>query len=75
MRASIIAWSTFSGLLLAFFVAALLIGVVATVASIFPESVGRAVARWRAVGLVIALVVLPILGAVAGFLEGRLKAE
>ena len=75
MRASIIAWSTFSGVLLALFVAVLLIGVVATIAAIFPESAGRFVARWRAVGLVMALVVLPLLGAVAGFLEGRLKAE
>ena len=75
MRASIIAWSTFSGLLLALFVAVFAIGVVTMIATLFPDTVGRVVARWRGIGLVAVLVVLPLLGAIAGFLEGKLKAE
>lgn len=75
MRASIIAWSTFSGFLLALFAAALTIAVVAMIAVLFPDSMGRLIARWRAIGLIVLLVVVPLLGAIAGFLEGRLKAE
>lgn len=75
MRGSIIAWSTFSGFLLALIAGALVLGVAAMVSVLLPDSVGRLIARWRAAGLVLVLVIIPLVGAIAGFLEGRLKAE
>lgn len=70
-RASILAWSTFSGALLGFFV-----GVAAATAlyAVSELVVDRwAISRARAILGVVCLVAPPIAGAVLGFLEGRLK--
>lgn len=70
-RGSILAWSTFSGALLGLFVgialATLLYAAAELVASRWPPG------RLRIAVGVLCLVLLPLAGAVLGFLEGRLK--
>ena len=71
MRAGILAWSTFSGILLGLF-AGIVLGTVALLAGeLLPAR--WELARVRAAVIVLCLVVLPLVGAVLGFLEGRLK--
>jgi hypothetical protein len=74
LRTSIVAWSTFSGVVLGLLAALLLVGVGTLVSSAMP-TVQRLLAR-RATTIVVALlVVLPLVGAVLGLLEGRLKTR
>lgn len=75
MRGSILLWSTFSGVLLGFFADALLIGVWLVLSSFIPGASNRAVARTLAVLGAVVFTLLPLIGAVLGFLEGRLKAS
>lgn len=70
-RGSILAWSTFSGALLGMFV-----GIAAATALYALSEVLAdrwAPGRLRVVVAVLCLVLLPLAGAVLGFLEGRLK--
>ena len=77
MRASILAWSAASGAAIGAIVALLLVGAgaIATAVLPLPESVAREIGR-RGVQLSIALIALGIaVGAVLGYLEGRMKTS
>lgn len=73
MRASILFWSTLSGVLLALFVALLLLGCGVLLHAVVPGAAARFLERWRSAAFVVLFVLLPLAGAIAGFLEGRLK--
>ena len=75
MRASILLWSVFSGVVLGVFVDALLIGAVLLASAVLPGAVGRLTSRWAASLGVIVLAGIPVVLGVFGFLEGRLKAK
>ena len=75
MRATILGWSTVSGLILGLFAGVLLFAVLVLggelASGVFPRLGGRS----RTVASVFAFVVLPLAGAVLGWLEGRLKLQ
>ena len=73
MRASILAWSAFSGLVLGLFCGVALLAAVLAGLELVAPGAARAMERWRPLLLALCLVVLPLLGAVLGYLEGRLK--
>ena len=77
MRTSILAWSAASGAVIGAVVALLLVGAGTVAAAVLPLPVGvaREIGR-RGVQLSIALIVLfTAVGAVLGYLEGRLKTH
>jgi hypothetical protein len=73
MRASILLWSTASGLILGLFIDATLLGVALLLSALVPSVTARLHHRWFAVLAVGLLTVVPFLLAVLGYLEGRLK--
>ena len=73
MRASILLWSTASGLILGLFIDATLIGVALLLSTLAPSIIVRLHQRWLAVVATAVLVIIPLLLAVLGYLEGRLK--
>lgn len=73
MRQGILLWSAFSGVVIGVVAGALLFGVGAIIVALLPASVPRPGARWLVVALVFLFGVLPAVGAVLGWLEGRLK--
>lgn len=73
MRSSILFWSSASSALLALMIALVLLGVGVLLHALLPHTVGRLLERWRGVAFFILFVVLPLFGALAGYLEGRLK--
>ena len=75
MRASILAWSTVSGVVLGVFVDALLIGVALLMGALVPGIAARLHQRWATVAGVVVLTAVPAAMALLGFLEGRLKAN
>lgn len=74
MRASILFWSVFSGVLLGLFVDALLVGIWLVLSSFLPGAKGGA-GRAILIPGVIVLTLMPVIGAVLGLLEGRLKTH
>ena len=77
MRASILAWSAVSGAVIGAIAALLLVGAGAIAAAVLPLPVGvaREIGR-RGVQASIALIVLfTAIGAVLGYLEGKLKSS
>lgn len=75
MRGSILLWSTFSGVLLGFFADALVVGAWLVLSSFVPGAANRGASRPLTAVAVVVLTLLPLIGAVLGFLEGRLKAS
>lgn len=75
MRTSILAWSAASGILLGAFVDVLLAAVVLIAARLLPEVATRWMQRLEPVAWAAALLVLPLIGAVLGYLEGQLKTR
>ena len=73
MRASILGWSTAGGALLGLLAGVVLFAAGVVVAVMLPAPAARALERMRTVGAVACFVVLPALGALLGYLEGRLK--
>jgi hypothetical protein len=76
-RASVIAWSTGAGLLLGVFIDALLVGVWLVVISILP-SIASLRAAWPRLTLAVfglLLAAIPLVAALLGFFEGRLKTS
>jgi hypothetical protein len=73
MRASILAWSAFSGLVLGLLCGVAVLAVLVAGLEVLAPGLARATERWRPTLLVVCLVVLPLAGAVLGWLEGRLK--
>ena len=74
MRASILMWSTASGLILGLFIDATLIGVALLLSAVIPGLTARVHARWFTIAAVVVLVLIPVLMGVLGYLEGELKA-
>ena len=74
MRASILLWSTASGIILGLFVDATLVGVTVLAGAVIPSLAERFHQRWIATSYVALLTLIPVTLAVLGFLEGRLKA-
>lgn len=72
MRAGILLWSTLSGALLGVFAGVFALGALALGASVLP-GLERLAERVRAVALLVLLVIVPIVGGVLGYLEGRAK--
>jgi hypothetical protein len=73
MRASILAWSAFSGLVLGLFCGVALLAAVLAGLELVAPGAARALERWRPALLALCLVVIPLVGALLGYLEGRLK--
>jgi hypothetical protein len=75
MRATILGWSTASGLILGLFVGLLLFAVLLLGGELSLGIIPRLGGRLRVVVSVLSFVVLPLAGAVLGWLEGRLKLQ
>jgi hypothetical protein len=73
MRASILFWSAASGLILGLFIDATLLGVALLLSALLPSVTGRLHQRWFTVLAVSVLAIIPIVLAVLGYLEGKLK--
>jgi len=73
VRASILLWSTASGLILGLFIDATLIGVALLLSAVAPGLSPRMQQRWFTVSAVVVLAVIPIVLAILGYLEGELK--
>lgn len=75
MRASIVWWSTISGMLLGLFIDATLIGVALLLSAVIPGGPGRFENRWITVAAIVVLVTVLVAMTVLGYLEGQLKAS
>jgi hypothetical protein len=73
MRASILLWSTASGMILGLFVDATLIGVALVLSAVVPGVSPRMHYRWLRISALAILALIPVLAAVLGYLEGQLK--
>jgi len=73
MRASILLWSTASGLILGLFIDATLIGVALLLSAVVPGVSVRLHYKWLKVGALLVLAGIPLLMAVLEYLEGQLK--
>jgi hypothetical protein len=75
MRATILGWSTASGFILGLFIGLALFAVLVISGELATGVIPRLGGRVRAVVMVFSFVVLPLAGAVLGWLEGRLKLQ
>ena len=75
VRTGILAWSAASGAVIGLVLAGLLIGLGAVVLALAPGLAARLGPRWTQGMAVAVLVALPAVGAVLGYLEGRLKLD
>ena len=73
MRASILLWSTASGVILGVFFDATLMGVALLLSAVVPGLSPRLHHRWVTTSAMIVLVAIPVIFAILGYLEGRLK--
>ena len=73
MRATILVWSTISGALLGLFAGVMAFAVVVIGAELASGLIPRLGSRGRLVVGILSFVVLPLAGAILGWLEGRLK--
>ena len=73
MKTSILAWSAFSGVIIGLMAGAVLMTFGYIVGIVLPERFAALAARARLPLLLISFIVLPLIGAVLGYLEGRLK--
>jgi small-conductance mechanosensitive channel len=73
VRASILLWSTASGLILGLFIDATLIGVALLLSAIVPGLSSRLHHRWLTIAALVVVAVIPLVLAVLGYLEGELK--
>jgi len=74
VRASILFWSTASGVILGLFIDATLIGVALLLSALFPGVSERVHQRWLTVAAALVLAAIPFILAVVGYLEGELKS-
>jgi hypothetical protein len=75
MRASILLWSTASGVIIGTFIDATLIGVALLLGGLVPGIVPRLNHRWIVMSAVVLLLAVPVFLGVLGYLEGQLKAR
>ena len=73
MRTTILAWSAVSGLVLGLIGGILLFAVLVAGGELLPNVVPRLGGRARIAAVVFSFVVLPLVGAALGWMEGRLK--
>ena len=74
MRASILLWSTASGLILGLFIDATLIGVALLLSAVIPGLTPRLQTRWFTISAILVLSLIALAMGVLGYLEGELKA-
>jgi hypothetical protein len=74
VRASILLWSTASGVILGLFVDATLIGVALLLSAVIPGVSARLHHRWLTVTATLVLAAIPLVLGVLGYLEGELKS-
>ena len=75
MRATILAWSAISGLILGVFAGTLLFATLLLGGELAPNIVPRLAGRARIAASVISFVLIPLAAAILGWLEGRLKLQ
>jgi hypothetical protein len=75
MRATILGWSAVSGLVLGFMAGLLAFAVLVLGGELAAGVIPRMGTRARGIAAFITLVVVPIVGATLGWLEGRLKLQ
>jgi hypothetical protein len=75
MRASILLWSTASGVIIGTFIDATLIGVALLLSGLVPGIVARLNHRWIVTSAVVLLLAVPVFLGVLGYLEGQLRAR
>jgi len=75
MRASILLWSTASGVIIGTFIDATLIGVALLLSGLVPSIVARLNHKWIVTSGVVLLLAVPVFLGVLGYLEGQLKAS
>ena len=75
MRASILLWSTASGVIIGTFIDATLMGVAFLLAGFAPGIAARLNHRWITASAVALLLAVPLFLGVLGYLEGQLKAQ
>jgi hypothetical protein len=75
MRTTILTWSAISGLVLGIFAGTLLFAALLLGGELVPSVVPRLLGRARVVVSVISFVIIPVAGALLGWLEGRLKLQ
>lgn len=68
-----LAWSAVSGLVVGLLAGVALLALVTLLVNLVPGVSGRVVDRLRAPVVILLLVVVPLIGAVLGYLEGRAK--
>jgi hypothetical protein len=73
VRASILLWSTASGLILGIFIDATLIGVALLLSAVIPGVSARLHYRWLRITACTVMAMIPLALGVLGFLEGQLK--
>lgn len=75
MKATILGWSAFSGLVLGLFAGLMLFAVLVIGGELASGLVPKLGGRLRIAASIVSFVILPLAGAVLGFLEGRLKLQ
>jgi len=73
VRTSIVAWSAVSGLVLGLIGGILLFAALVAAGELLPSIVPRLGGRARIVTVLFSFVLLPLVGAALGWMEGRLK--
>jgi hypothetical protein len=75
MRTTILTWSAISGLVLGILAGTLLFAALLLGGELAPSVVPRLLGRARVAVSVISFVIIPVAGALLGWLEGRLKLQ
>jgi hypothetical protein len=75
VRATILGWSTVSGIVLGLIAGLLLFSVLIIGGELLSSFIPRLAGRARVAAALLSFVALPLAGAVLGWLEGRLKLQ
>ena len=75
MRATVLTWSAISGLVLGLFVGTLLFAILLLAGELGAGVLPRLVGRARVVASIVSFAIIPLAGAILGWLEGRLKLQ
>jgi len=75
VRATILGWSTASGLVLGFIAGLLVFAVMTVGPELLSGAIPRLAGRVKTLALLFSFILLPAAGALLGWLEGRLKLQ